>query len=178
MFGFWNENSGLFAQRECPFGHFLVLRFREKSTPLKNSPSPLSDYLSSPRILSSPSPSRVSPLLFSHSLSGRASCEGPVQHRPAPAEASGSSGYNSEWISISSGHLIRMRNCVRVSPPLFQRCHLCAVASACSALLCWPSSRMFCGCLCMAGVTHTGVCVRDGKLPPHPALLRAVQEIM
>lgn len=41
------------------------------------------------------------PLFFSHSLSGRAACEGPVQHNSAPAEASGSSGYNSEWLSIS-----------------------------------------------------------------------------
>ena len=45
------------------------------------------------------------PLFFSHSLSGRATCEGPVQHNSAPAEASGSSGYNSECISISNEKL-------------------------------------------------------------------------
>lgn len=75
--------------------------------------------------------SRVfSSLLFSHSLSGRAICEGAVQHHSAPAEASGSSGYNSEWISISSGRLITMRNRVRVSVPLFPWGHLRVTMSA------------------------------------------------
>lgn len=104
-----------------------------------------------------------SSLLFSHSLSGRAICEGPVQHHSAQAEASGSRGYNSEWISISSGHLIRMSSWVQVAPPPFPWCRLCAMASivapscagiafACSvAVSAWQ-------------VSHMGIRVCSGKL--------------
>lgn len=77
-------------------------------------------YLSSPPInptLFIPTPCFY-PLFFSHSLSGRATCEGPVQHNSAPAKASGSSGYHSEWLSISNEDL-----CARVT--LWGRCHPC-----------------------------------------------------
>lgn len=145
--------------------NFSMLQFREKSTPLKNSPFPLSDYLSSSHTLSPPPlPLPLSSLLFSHSLSGRAICEGPVQHHSAPAEASSSSGYNSEWISISSGHWLRMSNLVRVAPPLSLWCCLCAAVSTVA-----PSHAgvAFACCLAVSAwqVSHTGICVCGGKWP-------------
>lgn len=100
-----------------------------------------------------PSSRVFSSLLFSHSLSGRAICEGPVQHNSAPAETSGSSGYNSEWLSISSERLIRMRNCMSVSSSV-PMVPLACGSTSCGPFLCWHSFRMFSGCLCMAGAAQ------------------------
>ena len=113
----------------------------------------MSDSLSSSH--TPPPPSRVfSSLLSSHSLSGRAICEGPVQHNSAPAEASSSSGYNSEWISTSSGCLKRMRNCVLAIHPPALMAPLAGMASS-TALLGWRSSHMLSDCV--AGVSRTQV---------------------
>lgn len=116
-----------------------------------------------------PPPLPLSSLLFSHSLSGRAICEGPVQHHSAPAEASSSSGYNSEWISISSGHWIRMSNLVQVAPPLFPWCCLCVAVSTVA-----PSRAgvAFACCLAVSAwqVSHTRIRVCGGKWPLSPVL--------
>ena len=79
--------------------------------------------------VSSPSPPRVSCPPSSHSLSGRAICEGPVRHSSAPAEASSSSGYDSEWISISSGCSKRMGSCALLHAPAL-RVPLAGVAAS------------------------------------------------
>lgn len=108
-----------FSQPECPLELFLMLRFRKSRLQLKTLPRPCLMISRPPIPCPLSASSRVFPsLLFSHSLSGRAICEEPVRLNPAPAEASSSRGYNSEWISISSGHLITLRSCVRVPPPL------------------------------------------------------------
>jgi len=105
----------LFSWRDCSFKLFSMLRFSKSQLQLKILPLPCLIIFHPP--ISPPPPSRVfSSLLSSHSLSGRAICEGPVQHNSAPAEASSSSGYNSEWISTSSGCLKRMRNCTGAIP--------------------------------------------------------------
>lgn len=112
-----------------------MLRFRKSRFQLKTPLRPCLIIFRPPIPCPLSASSRVfSSLLFSHSLSGRAICEEPVRLNPTPAEASSSSGYNSEWISISSGHLITLRNCVRVPPPLFWCCHLCVTAHSCVGL--------------------------------------------
>lgn len=111
-----------------------------------------------------------SPPSSSHSLSGRAIFEGPVQHNSAPAEASSSSGYNSEWISISSGCFMRMRNCVLVSPcATFQWCHSCAMASS-TALSCVGGVLACSPAVFALPASHTGVWVCSGKLSWDPDL--------
>lgn len=149
-------------------------RFRKSQPQLKTLPLPCLMIFRPPTSCPLSASSRVfSSLLFSHSLSGRAICEGPVQHNSAPAEASGSSGYNSEWISISSRRLITMRNCVRVSAPVSMVPLACDRVN-CGPLLGWRGFRMFSGCLCMAGVDpDIGVC--DGKLLRNPILYLSCQ---
>lgn len=97
------------SQSKCSCIALCKLIFKSQNTAFKKSPSLF-------LIIFHPSTSHSRPshpmCLFSHSLSGRDTCEGPVQHNSAPTEASSSCGYNSEWISISSGRVIRMRNCV------------------------------------------------------------------
>lgn len=144
----------------APFKLSSMLRIRKNQFQLKALPLPcliiFRPPISCPLF---PSSHVFSSLLFSHSLSGRAICEGPVQHNSAPAETSGSSGYNSEWLSISSGRLIRMRNCMSVSSFVPMVPPACG-STTCGPFLCWHSFCMFSGCLCMAGAAHGYWCLR------------------
>lgn len=96
--------------------------------------------------MSPPFPSPPFPPSFffsSHSLSGRAASEGPIQQGTAPAETSSGSSYNSEWIANHQG--LRRHSGAALPPrperPGHRRCFPPALAPFAPSLVVPGASR-------------------------------------